>query len=67
MLTVGELAFPREEHTTWLSNTKGTALKTYIQVTLYRLKRTYMYVYKYVHVYITHMYMHVMQLIKKMP
>lgn len=31
----GEIVFPREEHTSWLSNTEWSALKTYI-VTLYR-------------------------------
>lgn len=36
MLRVGERVFPREKHTNWLSNTKLSALKTYMQITLYR-------------------------------
>lgn len=31
----------REEHTSWLPNNKGSALKTHIQETLYRLSRLY--------------------------
>lgn len=41
MLKAEETVYPREEHTTWLFNTKWSALKTHIQVTLYRLSRLY--------------------------
>lgn len=35
------VALPRKEHTHWLSSTKWSALKTYIQVTLYAFDRLY--------------------------
>lgn len=44
MLKVGEIVFPRGEHTYWLSNVKWLALKKYVHVTLYRLSRLYKYV-----------------------
>ena len=37
MLRAVEIVFPREEHIIWLFSTKWSALKIYIQVTLYRL------------------------------
>ena len=37
-------SFPREEHNNWLSNTKWSALKIHIHVTLYRLVMFYPYV-----------------------
>ena len=37
----GEVVFPREEHTIWLSSANQSALKTYIQVTLYGLNKLY--------------------------
>lgn len=48
----GELAFPREQYTTWLSSTKGSALKTYIQLTrrlgrFYLINQEYLYLYMY--------------------
>lgn len=32
-----EVVFPKKEHTNWLTSAKWQALKTYIQVRLYRL------------------------------
>lgn len=43
VLRAGEIAFPREEHTKWLSNSKGSALTMYVEVTLYRLNGLYVY------------------------
>lgn len=37
MLGAGEIISPRKEHTNWLFNPKWSALKTHIQLTLYRL------------------------------
>lgn len=52
MPRAGETVVPMEEHTNWLSNTKWSVMKTYIQGTLYRLRRLckeytciYMYLY----------------------
>jgi hypothetical protein len=45
-LRVGETVFPREERTNWLSNTKGSDLKTPIQVTSYSL---YLGIYLHMH------------------
>lgn len=41
MLRVGDTVLAREKHTTWLSNTKCSALETSIQV-IYRLSRLYL-------------------------
>jgi hypothetical protein len=39
-------SLPREENSNWLSNTKMVSLKkTYIQITLYRLRRLYLRLY----------------------
>ena len=38
---MGETDFLREEYTHWFSNTKGSALKTSIQLTLYIMSRLY--------------------------
>jgi hypothetical protein len=35
-LGAGEIAFTREELTSWPSNTKQSSIKTYTQITLYR-------------------------------
>lgn len=57
MLRAGETASPREEQTNyWLFNTKWSALKTYMQVTIYRPSRlVYIFRNSYVHTY-TYMY-----------
>lgn len=52
MLIIAEIAFLSEEHTNWKSNTKKSALKPYIQITVYRLSRVYfrhiiIYIYSY--------------------
>lgn len=39
MLRLAEIVLPREEYTNWFFNTKESALKSCIRVTLYRLKR----------------------------
>lgn len=44
----GEESLPSGELTDWLPNTEGSALKTYIQVILYRPSRLYLYVCIYV-------------------
>jgi hypothetical protein len=63
MLREGEIVFCREEHTSWLSNSKWSSLKTYIHVTfiiqteqvtfMYSEKNiyTYMYIYTHIHIY----------------
>lgn len=48
---MGEVTFPREEYTTWLSNAKGPALKICIQVISYRLNVLYIRIYMDVHIY----------------
>lgn len=45
-LRVEETVFPREDRTNWLSNTKGSDLKTPIQVTSYSL---YLGIYLHMH------------------
>lgn len=49
MLRVGETAFLMDEHTNWLSDTKWSALKTYIGVTLCRLRGYIWGIYVYIH------------------
>jgi hypothetical protein len=39
MLGGGEVVYLREKHIGWLSNTNWSALKTYTQVILYRLRK----------------------------
>jgi len=39
-----ETVYLREEQTNWLSSMKWSALKTYIQVALYRLNSIYVYI-----------------------
>jgi hypothetical protein len=39
MPRMGEIRYPREVHTNWLSNTECSPLKRYIKVTLYRLSK----------------------------
>lgn len=39
---VGKVVFPREEHISRLPTVKWSALKLYIQVTLYRLRRLFL-------------------------
>lgn len=55
MLEMGEMVFPWQEQANCLSNTKSLALKALIQVTLNRLRRFYLYIYKntHMHTYIT--------------
>lgn len=48
LLKVGETVFPREDPITWISNTKRSALKTFIRV-IYRLRRLYLDVFTYMH------------------
>lgn len=48
---MGEITFPGEENTTWLSNAKWSAMKIWIQVPLYALNRLYLRIYMYLHVY----------------
>lgn len=55
MLSVGEIAFSREEHINCLSSTKRSALKTYIQVCFIWTEQVifsilYAYTYAYIHV-----------------
>lgn len=38
---MGEVAFPKERHTNWLSGVKRPALKSHIGAALYRLNRFY--------------------------
>jgi hypothetical protein len=38
-----KIVFPREKNINWLSNNKWIALKVYIQVTLDKLRRLYLY------------------------
>lgn len=45
----GEMAFPREDRTSWSSNTKRSPLKTSIQVTSYRPSRLYWGIYLCIH------------------
>jgi hypothetical protein len=45
MLSLREIVFPEKEHTNWLFSTKEPTLKTYIQITLYRLSRIYLGLY----------------------
>lgn len=45
------MVFPREEHTTYLSTTKSSALNTYIQVALYGPKRLFMNMRVYIDIY----------------
>lgn len=68
MPRAGEIAFPREEHTDWLFNTKLSALNTHIKVTLYRPDRL-LYIHQFrnytytIHIYIyigTYTYMYTM-------
>jgi hypothetical protein len=49
-LSEGEIVFPRED-TNWLSNTKWSALRTYLKVTLYRLSMLYLGIYVHICVY----------------
>lgn len=39
---------PGVSHTNWLSNTKFSALGTFIRVTLYKLSRLYLRIYMYI-------------------
>ena len=43
ILRVGEIVFARVQHTNWISNTRWSALKTCIQITLYRHSRLVIY------------------------
>lgn len=45
-----EVAFPKEEHSNWLFGAKWSALKIYIQVTLYRLNQLDLRIYMYIHI-----------------
>lgn len=45
---MGEVVFPREEHANWLFSDKQSAMKTCIEVTLYRLNRLYLEISMYV-------------------
>jgi hypothetical protein len=54
---MGEIIFPRREHTNWLSNSKWQYLKSFMQVTLYRLSRLYLEINICIHTYI-HTYIH---------
>lgn len=47
---MGEMTFPKEEYTNWLSSAKGPALKTRIQVVLYRLNVLYLRIYMDMHI-----------------
>jgi hypothetical protein len=52
MLRVGEIVFPREEHTNWLSNTKWSVLKPYIYMSNMQTEQVIyrnIYVYTYMH------------------
>jgi hypothetical protein len=52
MLQVGEIAFPKEERTNWLSNTnKWSTLKIYIPVTLYRHRMLHLLIYMCTHIH----------------
>lgn len=42
---MGEVVFPREGHTNWLSSAKRSALKTYMQVASYYIRNIYLYTY----------------------
>lgn len=44
-----EFTFPRQEYSQWLSNPKQLALKIYLQTTLGRLNRLYLYIYLHKH------------------
>lgn len=45
----GEIVFPGKSTPNWLSNTKQLELKTYIQGTLYVLRRLYLKIHVFVH------------------
>lgn len=49
MLRAGEIVFLRDEHPDWLSRTKSSVLKIYIQITLYRLPWLYLGISVYTH------------------
>lgn len=42
---------PRQEHMNWFLSAKWLAIRTSIQVSLYRLKGLYLRIYVYIHVY----------------
>lgn len=44
-----EIAFPREKHNDLLDNTKHSALKTYIQLKMYKKSTFYLGIYKHTH------------------
>lgn len=46
---VEEVGLPGEENTNWLSSAKGSVLKAHMQLTLYRLTRLHLCIYKYIH------------------
>jgi hypothetical protein len=49
---------PREEHTSWFSNTKQLPLKTYKQITLVQTEQViFRNIYTYIHIYI-YIHMH---------
>lgn len=49
MLRVGKFVLPREELKNWLFDSEWPALKTHIQVTLYKL--SLLFIFRNVHVY----------------
>lgn len=51
MLGAGEIVFLREEQTNWVSITKWSNLKTYINVTVYKVSRLYLGMYICMYVY----------------
>lgn len=55
MLGEREMVFPREKHSNQFLDTKCSAQKTDIQVTVYRLSSLYLCIYEYIHTYI-HMF-----------
>lgn len=46
------MAFSKEEYTNWLASAKMSALKTYVQVTLYRLIGLYLGIFVYIQIHI---------------
>ena len=46
------IALPKEEYSNWVITGKRTALKTYMQVTLYGLNMLYLEIYMYAQIYI---------------
>lgn len=72
MLRIGGTVFLKEGHINWLSNNKFSALKTYIQVTMFRLSRLHLgththkcsCIYIYIHIYVC-IYMHVITINEK--